>query len=153
VKLPEVVEGDGQPRRAQKSDRSTPVRRRILVVDDNVDAAESLALLLQVKGHDVEVAHDGPTAIKTAEVYRPDVVLLDIGLPRMDGYQVARKIREQSWGSNALVVALTGYGREEDRQRSAAAGFNAHLVKPADLQSLSELMAQAKDLTGPVSPS
>jgi len=155
VRLPALpgstAEGPGQPRREEKSHPSTALRRRILVVDDNVDAAESLALLLQLKGHEVQVAHDGPTALKTAVQFRPEAVLLDIGLPRMDGYQVAQQIREQSWGSNVLVVALTGYGQDEDRQRSAAAGFNAHLIKPVGLEVLSQLLAHAKDFTGPIS--
>jgi two-component system CheB/CheR fusion protein len=151
VRLPALpgtpVHEDSQARREAGSRFPKPSRRRILVVDDNVDAAESLALLLQVQGHEVEVAHDGPLALKTAERFRPEVVLLDIGLPRMDGYQLARLMREQPWGNGTLIVALTGYGQDEDRQRSAAAGFNAHLVKPVDLECLAQLLAHAGDLS------
>jgi signal transduction histidine kinase/ActR/RegA family two-component response regulator len=139
---------DGQASREDKSLLSKAAHRRILVVDDNVDAAESLALLLQVQGHSVEIAHDGPMALHKAEDLRPEVVLLDIGLPRLDGYEVARQMREQAWGNGALIVALTGYGQDEDRQRSAAAGFNAHLVKPIDLEALYQLLAHARDFSG-----
>jgi signal transduction histidine kinase/CheY-like chemotaxis protein len=153
VRLPALPatrnKGDGQTSHEKKPPLSKPISRRILVVDDNVDAAESLALLLQVQGHEVEVAHDGPTALKKAESLRPEVVLLDIGLPRMDGCQVARQMRQQAWGDGTLIVALTGYGQEEDRQRSAAAGFNAHLVKPVDLEALYQLLTHAKEFTGP----
>lgn len=142
-----VVQNQQRPRPEGRPSVSTPVPRRILVVDDNVDAAESLALLLQRQGHVVEVAHDGAAALNTAHSFRPDVVFLDIGLPRLDGYQVAQRLREQSWGSRVLLVALTGYGKDEDRQRSTAAGFNAHLVKPVEVGVLRRLLAQAQDFT------
>lgn len=154
VRLPALpqaaADGDGRPRGEDKPVWSAaPVSRRILVVDDNVDAAESLALLLQVQGHEVQMAHDGPMALKTSDAFQPEVILLDIGLPRMDGYEVAKRVREQSWGSRVLVVALTGYGQDEDRQRSAAAGFNAHLIKPVDLETLCQVLSRPNDLTGP----
>ncbi len=117
--------------------------RRILVVDDNVDAAQSLAMLLQVSGHEVRTAHDGPTALQLAQTWPPQAVLLDIGLPRMDGYEVARRLRQQPAMENALLVALTGYGQEEDRRRALEAGFNAHLVKPADADELRHLLARS----------
>lgn len=120
---------------------------RVLVVDDNVDAAKSLAMLLKFQGHQIQVAYDGPMALKTADEFRPEVVLLDIGLPRLDGYQVARQMREQPWGSSIMIIALTGYGQDEDRQRTASAGFNAHLVKPVDLGALQLLLAQATHFT------
>jgi CheY-like chemotaxis protein len=114
--------------------------RHILVVDDNADAAESLAMLLRVRGHEVRVALDGETALQAASTYRPEVVLLDIGLPRMDGYEVARRLRTE-WGpEKALLVAVTGYGQEEDRRRSEEAGFDAHLVKPVDPDALHRLV-------------
>jgi two-component system CheB/CheR fusion protein len=123
-------------------DGHTPVPpRRVLVVDDNVDAAESLALLLRVERHEVRTAHDGPTALHVAEAFRPEVVLLDIGLPRMDGYEVARRLRGQAGFQKALLVALTGYGQDEDRRRAEEAGFDAYLVKPADPAALHELLA------------
>jgi PAS domain S-box-containing protein len=118
-----------------------PPPRRVLVVDDNVDAAESLAMLLRVGRHDVRTAHDGATALQLAGAFRPEVVLLDIGLPRMDGYQVARRLREQEGMGGAVLVALTGYGQDEDRRRSQEAGFDRHLVKPADPTALNDILA------------
>jgi CheY-like chemotaxis protein len=116
--------------------------RRILVVDDNVDAAESLAVLLRIQGHDVRTAIDGPAALHVAEAFRPEVVLLDIGLPKMDDYEVARRLREQAGMGNTLLVALTGYG-QEDRRRAEEAGFDAHLVKPADPAALWGFLASS----------
>jgi CheY-like chemotaxis protein len=115
--------------------------RRILIVDDNEDGAESLALLLQVAGHETHMAHDGLAAIEAAERLRPDAVLLDIGLPRMNGYEVCSRIRKAAWGKNVVLVALTGWGQEEDRHRSREAGFDAHMVKPVDFDALLNLVA------------
>jgi PAS domain S-box-containing protein len=112
---------------------------RVLVVDDNADAAESLATLLQHAGHQVSIAHDGPTALSIANQERPRVVLLDIGLPGMDGYDVCRELR-RTGHEGALIVALTGYGQEEDRQRSREAGFDGHQVKPGDPNELMKLV-------------
>jgi len=120
------------------------VSLRILVVDDNLDSAESLALLLQFGGHDVRMAHEGQAALDTAVAFLPHVVVLDIGLPKMDGYEVARRLRQQPAIMNSSLVALTGYGQDEDRQRSKDAGFDHHLVKPVDpteLQALLEVIA------------
>ena len=116
------------------------VPRRILVLDDNVDSADSLALLLRLKGHEVEVAYDGPGALKTAGSFHPDVVMLDIGLPGLDGYQVASRLRRRRRTATALLLALTGYGREEDQLRSLEAGFDHHLTKPVDPQVLYDLI-------------
>ncbi len=116
----------------------------ILLVEDNVDAAEALAELLRLWGHEVEVAHDGADAVRVAQERRPDVVLLDIGLPGMDGYQVAGALRALPDLHAALIVALTGYGQESDRQRSRQAGFDNHLVKPVDLEELRRLVAGAQ---------
>ena len=99
--------------------------RRILVVDDNRDSAESLAMLLKLTGNETHIAHDGLEAVEAAARFRPDVILLDIGLPKMNGYEAARRIREQPWGKNMVLVALTGWGQEEDRQKSKDAGFDA----------------------------
>ena len=107
-------------------------RRRILVVDDNLDAAESLATLLAIKGHETRMAHDGAQALEEAEAFKPDVVFLDIGMPAVDGHETARRIRREPWGRNMVLVALTGWGQMEDRRRSKEAGFDHHLVKPAD---------------------
>lgn len=117
---------------------------RVMLVDDNVDAAESLALLLRLWGHEVAVANDGPTALRTAEAHHPQVALLDIGLPGMDGYELARRLRQQADQEPTVLVALTGWGQEEDRRRSQEAGFDHHLVKPVDLSALQELLAQAQ---------
>jgi len=112
--------------------------RRILVVDDNHDSAESLALLLELQGHDVRTAFTGPAAIETASAFRPEIVLLDIGLPGMDGYEVARRLRADL--GRVRLIALTGYGRDEDRDRSREAGFDHHLVKPVDLEALKRML-------------
>jgi PAS domain S-box-containing protein len=119
-----------------------PSGLRVLVVDDNEDAAESLATLLQQAGHQVSVAHDGPTALAIADRERPRVVLLDIGLPGMDGYEVCREMRRTGL-DEALIVALTGYGQDEDRQRTRAAGFDGHQVKPGDPTELIKLVTGA----------
>jgi PAS domain S-box-containing protein len=113
--------------------------RRVLIVDDNQDAADSLAMVLRFEGHETSVAYSAQAAIETVQSYQPEFVLLDIGLPNMDGYEVARRI--QASGSTARIIALTGYGQVEDRQRSSAAGFTAHLVKPVDLAMLKSVLA------------
>ena len=114
---------------------------RILVVDDNLDSAESLAMLLTIMGNEVVTAHDGLEALAVAAAFRPDVMLLDIGLPALDGYEVCRRIRQQAWGKGMALFALTGWGQEEDRRRSLAAGFDAHLVKPVLPATLETLLA------------
>jgi PAS domain S-box-containing protein len=119
---------------------------RILLVEDNVDAADALAELLRMWGHEVDVVHDGASAVGRAGEGRPDVVLLDIGLPGMDGYQVAGALRALPELQGALLVALTGYGQEADRRRSAAAGFDHHLVKPVDLEELKRLVAAGRSI-------
>jgi PAS domain S-box-containing protein len=116
--------------------------RRILVVDDNRDSAESLAILLRIVGNEVQIAHDGPSALEAAKAFRPAVVLLDIGLPGMDGHQVARKLRETPEGKDAVLIAQTGWGQDEDRVRSTEAGFDAHLTKPLDLAVLQSVLAK-----------
>jgi CheY-like chemotaxis protein len=121
--------------------KAKSVARRILIVDDNVDAAESLADLLSSFGHDVQIAFDGPTALATASVFRPEVIFLDIGMPGMDGYQVVHQLRKQNGLEKTMIVALTGYGRDVDRQRTQDAGFDAHLVKPIDLDTLNNILS------------
>jgi PAS domain S-box-containing protein len=134
--LPAPEEPAGPPRVA-----GTPARR-ILVVDDNCDAADSLAMLLRLLGNNVRTAHDGRQALVVAEAFQPELVLLDIGLPGMNGYEVARQLRALPAQDRAMLVALTGFGAEEDRRQSRAAGFNAHLVKPVRLTALQSLLAQ-----------
>jgi PAS domain S-box-containing protein len=116
--------------------------RRILVVDDNRDATETLTLLLQLTGHQTFSAYDGASALAAAETFRPDLVMLDIGLPEMNGYEVARRVRAQPWGKDILLIALTGWGQEEDRRRSREAGFDAHIVKPVDHAQLVDLLTE-----------
>ena len=115
--------------------------RRILVVDDNRDSAETLAELLELLGNETRAAFDGEEAMEAAEAFRPDVVMLDIGMPRLNGYEVARKMRGQPWGRAMMLVALTGWGHEDDRRRSSAAGFNHHLVKPVDFDALTQILS------------
>jgi signal transduction histidine kinase/CheY-like chemotaxis protein len=119
-----------------------PAVRRVLVADDNVDAADSLALLLELAGHQVRIAHDGRAALTAANEFRPDAVLLDIGMPEMDGYAVAREIRRTSWGQSMHLIALTGWGHDDDRQRALDAGFDWHLTKPVDPGDLTALLAK-----------
>ena len=115
--------------------------RRVLVVDDNVDSAESLAVLLRLYGHDVRLAHDGEAALEEARSFRPDVMFLDISLPKMDGYEVARRLRLDPAMGGLTLVAMTGYGQEEERRRTREAGFHSHLVKPVDFDMLQELLS------------
>ena len=116
--------------------------RRILIADDNNDALESLATLLQLSGHEVFTATNGGTALQSAERHLPEVALLDIGMPLLDGYEVAKRIRSQPWGQRITLVALTGWGQDSDRRRSREAGFDSHLVKPLDLETLTDLLAR-----------
>ena len=114
--------------------------RRILLVDDDVDAAEALAELLRDYGHDVATAHDGAGALDHARRHRPEVVLLDITMPEMDGYEVAKRMREELALSDTLLVALTGYGEDRDRRLAREAGFDQHVTKPVDVAELEELL-------------
>jgi CheY-like chemotaxis protein len=112
-----------------------------LVVDDNQDAGNSLAMLLRLQGHEVRVAYSGVAALEMTQDYRPDVVILDIGMPGMDGYEVARRLRQRPGLEKVVLAALTGWGQQQDRRRTAEAGFNHHLVKPPDPKALEELLA------------
>ena len=118
-----------------------PVLKRIIAADDNLDTLHAVALLLRMKGHHVETAVDGVDALKKVRAHPPDVALLDIGMPGMDGYEVARRIRREPWGQNVLLVATTGWGAQRDKQQAQAAGFDAHLTKPVDLETLERLLA------------
>ena len=129
---------------AEKAVAAAPraARHRILVVDDNADSAESLALLLEFWEHEVKTAADGPAALALAPQFRPDVVILDIGLPRMNGYQVARELRELPGLARTMLVALSGYGQDEDRKMSQEAGFAHHLMKPVDPDDLAAVLGE-----------
>lgn len=122
--------------------------RRSLVVDDNPDNAESLALLMRMHGDDVRTAHDGLAALEIGERFQPQVILLDIGMPQMNGYETCRALRERDWGREAIVIAQTGWGQPEDRERALQAGFDAHLVKPIEFVALTELLATIDRLRG-----
>ena len=121
---------------------ATMTARRVLVVDDNQDAAESLAMFLKLTGHDTHIAHDGLEAVEKAEQLSPDIILLDIGLPKINGFEAARRIRAQSREKKLVLVALTGWGQDADRQKSREAGFDAHVVKPIDPDALTSLLSE-----------
>ena len=141
VRLPVAADRLASALPAAPSEKA-PRRRRILIVDDSQDGAESLAMLLQIGGHETHVVHDGAEALVAAERIRPDLILLDIGLPKLNGYEVCSRIRERPWGREVRLVALTGWGQEQDRHRSKAAGFDVHLVKPVDHDVLLKMMAE-----------
>src|SRR5581483_9219325 len=135
----EPVDGD------QKIRTVRPIR--ILVVDDNRDAADSLTIMLRMTGHQTQTAYDGLEAVQAAATFRPQVVLLDIGLPKMSGYEAARHIREQPWGKGMALIALTGWGQEENKRRALEAGFDHHLTKPVEAAALEKLLAMINPVT------
>jgi CheY-like chemotaxis protein len=116
----------------------------VLVVDDNRDAAESMAEMLRLLGNEVAVAHDGLDAVEAAGRVRPDLILMDVGMPRLNGLDATRRIREQPWGGGMTILALTGWGQDDDRERSRAAGCDGHLVKPATLADLDAAVARPR---------
>ncbi|HKU87121.1 MAG TPA: PAS domain S-box protein [Casimicrobiaceae bacterium] len=140
VRLPIVAEHADDDTKAPAATPHTHRTYRVLVVDDNRDAASSLELLLQLAGHETSRAHDGPGALAAAEKERPELILLDIGLPTLNGYEVCRRIRAQPWGASVVMIALTGWGQDEDRRRSHEAGFDGHLVKPVEYAELMALL-------------
>lgn len=131
---------DVTPRQARAVTAPTP-RRKVLVVDDNLDSAQSLGSVLSLMGHEVRLANDGLEALSAAEAFRPDVIMLDIGMPRLNGYEACRAIRGRPWAVQTRIIALTGWGQPDDRQRSLDAGFNQHLVKPVDSHSLQAVLS------------
>ena len=139
VRLPVITKPSGAAQTGPAAEPSP--QRRILIVDDNRDAADSLAMLMEITGNTTYVAHDGIEAIEEIEKHRPEVVLLDIGLPGLTGHEVCRRVRQQPWGKNIVMIALTGWGQEDDRRKSEEAGFNGHLVKPVDYDKLLELLS------------
>lgn len=143
VRLPVIVEtAPTSEHRGADVDARSATKRRILIVDDNVDSAQSLAMLLNFSGNETATAYDGVTAVEATQSFRPDILLLDISLPKMDGHEVARRIREQDWGKQMILVALTGWGQEEDRRRSKEAGFDEHMLKPVDYEALMKFLAK-----------
>jgi signal transduction histidine kinase/CheY-like chemotaxis protein len=147
VRLP-LAPRERERERALPRTQVTAPSRRILVVDDNADAASSLATLLRLAHHETYMAHDGIEALQAAEHLRPDLVLLDIQMPELNGYEVCRRIRQRPWGNNVTLVAVTGLGQPEDQQRSREAGFDAHLVKPPDYAEISRLLMSRPVLRG-----
>jgi signal transduction histidine kinase len=141
VRLP-VLLGQAMDERAVPAARREPAgARRVLIVDDNPDSLESLAMLLSISGNETRTAHDGLEALAAAEGFRPELVLLDIGLPKLNGFEAARRIREQPWGKEMVLVALTGWGQDAHRRQAKESGFDLHMVKPVALESLKELLA------------
>ena len=140
VRLPIAIEAS-EPQRRPDEPAVPKSSLRILIVDDNRDGADSLAMMLQIMGNEIATAYDGQEGVTAAERVRPDVVLLDIGLPKLNGYEAARRIRQQPWSKYPVLIAVTGWGQDEDRRRSREAGFDHHLVKPVDPNVLMELLA------------
>jgi PAS domain S-box-containing protein len=149
VRLPALPVSEVESAHATRPSAAPPasVRRRVLVADDNLDAAESLATLLTMMGHEVRAAHDGAQAVEQAEKFRPDLILMDVGMPKVDGLQATTQIRSKDWGSDPVIVALTGWGQEADRKRSKEAGCDVHLVKPLDFDRLSVLLTELEAAT------
>ncbi len=143
VRLPvlAVLDHELQPPSERAEHASASAERRIVVADDNEDSAFTMAMMLKLMGNDVRTAHDGFEAIEVAEAFRPELILLDIGMPGLNGYDACRRIREQAWGKGVVMVALTGWGQDEDKRRSREAGFDHHLVKPIEPEALEKLLA------------
>lgn len=143
ITLPVLLEAPGSPSTHESiALASFKSSLRVLIVDDNVDGAQSLAMMLKMMGNDTRIAHDGQAGVEAAERFRPQVILLDIGLPKLNGYEACRRILDEPWGKDIVLVALTGWGQDDDRRRSQEAGFDHHLVKPANLPALTKLLAE-----------
>ena len=148
VRLPVVVEASRPQGDKDKEKGDVKTALRILIVDDNRDGADSLAMMLKIMGNDTRTAYDGEEAVAAAAEFQPDVILLDIGLPKLNGYEACRRIREQAGGKELVIIAQTGWGQEEDRQRTHEAGFDHHLVKPVDPTALMKLLAELQAAKG-----
>jgi CheY-like chemotaxis protein len=149
IELPRVadaVEERPAPQPGSRPWEHTPTALRVLVVDDNLDTATGMAKLLGASGYRVTTAHDGPTALDVAWAERPDVILIDIGLPGMDGYRVTQELRKDEGCKDAVIIAISGYGQDQDRRRSRQAGIDHHLVKPVDYDALLSLLARQKSI-------
>ena len=142
--IPAVSRGPSGMPSGSEPLRSGPTRR-VLVVDDNRDSADSMEKLLKLLGNDTRAAHDGIEAVEVAEEFRPEVILMDVGMPRLNGYEATRRIRERPWGRSVIIIALTGWGQEGDHVQSREAGCDGHLVKPVNLPDLDRLLT---DLAG-----
>ena len=142
VRLPVLTELSQAQTAARQDETPTARGRRILVVDDNPDSAATLAMLLETAGNTTQQAHNGLEALEAAEKFRPDVILLDIGLPKLNGFEVCRRMRAEPWGRNITIVAVSGWGQDDDRRKSREAGFDHHMVKPVDYNTLLRLLAQ-----------
>jgi CheY-like chemotaxis protein len=141
IRLPAIAAASGSRLQAPAEvHQMSPPALRMLIVDDNRDAADSLAMLLRTTGNEIRTAYDGVEALQVAGEFRPEVVLLDIGLPKVDGHEVARRLRREPWGQRVCLIAVTGWSDESDRARSRAAGFDHHLVKPLDTAHLNQLL-------------
>ena len=145
VRLPERSAEPALPGVAVLAPSEAPARHRILVADDNRDAADSLAFMLRIAGHDVRTAYDGQQAVDLVETFRPQLALLDLGMPRLNGYEAARRLRQTAHGREMQLIALTGWGQPDDRARSLAAGFDHHVVKPVDPSLLQRLLAAPRE--------
>jgi CheY-like chemotaxis protein len=146
VRLPVVLAPAPQPPSTPtETAKPTGPSLRVLVVDDSVDTAQTMAMLLKASGHDIRTAHTGPAALEAALDFRPNVVMLDIGLPGLNGYEVAKRLRQQPVLHNIVLVAMTGYGQETDRQHSQEAGFDHHLVKPAEFSKVQQILATVSE--------
>jgi CheY-like chemotaxis protein len=145
VRLPRRAESPVEKPRDDEDDSTANARKlRILVADDNRDAAQTLAIMLRFEGHEVRTAYDGLEVLATGQLFQPELVFLDIGMPVLDGYQTARQIRTQPWGKHVHLVALTGWSQETDRQQAVASGFQDHIVKPADAEQLKAVIDRAR---------
>ena len=145
VKLPILERAECSPHPASEPIEISSLSCRILIVDDNFDSAESLALLFQTMGSKTCLAHDGQEALVAIEKYTPEVILLDIGLPKLNGHEVCRRVRSQPWGKDIIIIALTGWSQEQDRRLSEDAGFDGHVVKPVAYDHLLELLASLRN--------
>jgi CheY-like chemotaxis protein len=142
VRLPLFTEPGEIPKKGTGDGEKVSGRKgRILVVDDLRDAVDTMAMFLRRLGHDVSTAFDGLEAVQTAAAIRPDVILLDIGLPKLNGYELAQRVRSEPWGANVTLIALSGWGQEEDKRKSAEAGIDHHLTKPVEPHSLEKLLS------------
>ena len=147
VRLPLREDAKDAEPRENRAQALQPVR--IVVADDNHDSADSMAMLLRIGGHDVRTAYDGEEVVSIADTFRPEVLLLDIGMPRLNGYEVAEQLRARSWGRDVIMIAVTGWGQDEDRRRSTAHGFDAHLVKPIDQEALTRVLSELRGSRSP----